>query len=88
MTSELRRLQLGHEGVRLVLCSKINEAEDLFKKTRFVILCILACSHLLIFTVKQIYILYNRFKGPQLHAGYSSVIFLVSIAGINYLSYK
>ena len=35
-TSELRRLQLGHEGVRLVLCSKINEAEDLFKKTRFV----------------------------------------------------
>lgn len=36
-TSELRRLQLGHEGVRLVLCSKINEAEDLFKKTRFVL---------------------------------------------------
>lgn len=34
--SELKRLQLGHEGVRLVLCSKINEAEDLFKKTRFV----------------------------------------------------
>ena len=44
-TSELRQLQLGHEGVRLVLCSKINEAEDLFKKTRFVFY-LLACCHI------------------------------------------
>ena len=43
-TSDLRRLQLGHEGVRLVLCSKINEAEDLFRKTRFVLPEVLPCQ--------------------------------------------
>lgn len=35
--SELRRVQLAHEGMRLLLCSEIKEAEELFRVSRYVV---------------------------------------------------
>lgn len=32
--SELRRVQLAHEGMRMLLCSELKQAEDLFKASR------------------------------------------------------
>ena len=32
--SELRRVQLAHEGMRLLLCSEIKQAEELFRVSR------------------------------------------------------
>lgn len=34
--SELRRVQLAHEGMRLLLCSEIKQAEELFRVSRYV----------------------------------------------------
>lgn len=34
--SELRRVQLAHEGMRMLLCSELKQAEDLFKASRYV----------------------------------------------------
>lgn len=31
---ELRRVQLAHEGMRLLLCSQVKQAEELYKKSR------------------------------------------------------
>lgn len=31
---ELRRVQLAHEGMRLLLCSQIKQAEELFRTAR------------------------------------------------------
>ena len=33
--SELRRVQLAHEGMRLLLCSEIKQAEELFRVSRY-----------------------------------------------------
>ena len=35
--SELRRVQLAHEGMRMLLCSELKQAEDLFKASRYVL---------------------------------------------------
>lgn len=32
--SELQRVQLAHEGMRMLLCSQVKEAEELFKNSR------------------------------------------------------
>jgi len=32
--SELRRVQLAHEGMRLLLCSEVKQAEELFRVSR------------------------------------------------------
>lgn len=32
--SELRRTQLAHEGMRLLLCSELKQAEELFRVSR------------------------------------------------------
>ncbi len=37
--SELRRVQLAHEGMRLLLCSELKQAEELFRVSRYV------CAH-------------------------------------------
>jgi len=31
---ELRRVQLAHEGMRLLLCSQVKQAEELFRTAR------------------------------------------------------
>ena len=31
---ELRRIQLAHEGMRLLLCSQVKQAEELFRTAR------------------------------------------------------
>ena len=31
---ELHRVQLAHEGMRMLLCSELKQAEDLFKASR------------------------------------------------------
>lgn len=31
---ELRRVQLAHEGMRLLLCSQVKQADELFRKSR------------------------------------------------------
>ena len=33
---ELRRVQIANEGMNLLLCSRLKEAEDLFRKSRLV----------------------------------------------------
>ncbi len=33
--SELRRVQLAHEGMRLLLCSELKQAEELFRVSRY-----------------------------------------------------
>lgn len=33
--SDLRRVQLAHEGMRMLLCSELKQAEDLFKTSRY-----------------------------------------------------
>ncbi len=42
--SELRRVQLAHEGMRLLLCSELKQAEELFRVSRCVSL--IACNML------------------------------------------
>jgi hypothetical protein len=34
--SDLREAQLAHEGMKLILCSQLKEAEVLFNKYRYV----------------------------------------------------
>lgn len=39
---ELRRLQLAHEGMRLLLSSEIKQAEQLFRKSRYAYVALLS----------------------------------------------
>lgn len=41
--SELRRVQLAHEGMKLLLCSDIKAAEELFRTSRLVQGCLFVC---------------------------------------------
>ena len=41
--SELRRIQLAHEGMRMLLCSELKQAEDLFKASRSATVGKLSC---------------------------------------------
>ncbi len=34
--SELKRVQLAHEGMRLLLCSELKQAEEVFRVSRYV----------------------------------------------------
>ena len=34
MMSDLQRVQLAHEGMRMLLCSELKQAEELFRTSR------------------------------------------------------
>lgn len=77
---DLTEAQLAHEGIRLILCSQLKEAEAIFSKYRCVRLCVR------VYNPKRLdfqsFPSVDRSVSARLHAGHSFTMFIVSFKSV------